>query len=107
MPPDNTTGTVPLDPNDPDNLRKLQQEDEPPDAPPDDVHDTGSDHPQKDTNVTSQEVVDVGEDAAAGISDPLKSGPPKDYAPAAGDQEGYDGDGTEEAAADNPSGGVS
>lgn len=104
---DGADGAIPLDPNDPDNLKKLSEQEDSTTQPPDDVKDTGSDHQQKDTNVHPEEVYDVGEDAAAGVDDPLRSGPPQDYAPDDADAEGFDADGTEEAEKDSPSTGVS
>lgn len=107
MPPNNITGAVPLDPNDPDNLAKLTAEESSPTGPAEDVGDTGSDHQAKDTNVDSHQAYDEGEDSAAGISDPLKNGPPADFSPKDLDAEGFDADGTEESEKDSPATGVS
>lgn len=104
---DGADGAVPLNPNDPDNLVKLSENEDRTTQPPDDVDDTGSDHQQKDTNVHPEEAYDVGEDAAAGIDDPLRDGPPTDYSPEDAAAEGFDADGTEEAEKDSPSTGVS
>jgi hypothetical protein len=78
----------PLDPNDPDNLVKLSQDDDVPDAPPDDTTDSG-DQQQKDTNIEPSEVVDTGSDVAAGIDDPLRS-KPVDPPASHPDEEGFD-----------------
>jgi hypothetical protein len=99
---DGADNTVPLDPNDPENLKKISVNEDPPDAPPDDVIDTRSDHQQKDTNIQPEEVYDEVEDAAAGLSDPTRTGPPTDFTVGRPDSEGFDADGTEEAAADTP-----
>lgn len=98
---DTADDPVPLDPYDPDNLVKIGQKEDPPDGPPRDVKDTQSDHQQKDTNVHREEVIDEGEDAAAEIDDPLRSGPPRDFARESADAEGFDEDGTEEASKDS------
>lgn len=90
-------GPVSIDPSEPDNLADLAADEDLPDAPPKDVGDTRSDHQQKDTGIQPEEVIDLGEDAAAQINDPLRNHKATDYRPTDAEQEGFDADGSEEA----------
>ena len=66
--------------SDEENLERLPQDNETPAAPPQPGNTTddnsaplADDYPQKDTNLDSAEVYDVGTDAASGVSVPIQS----------------------------------
>lgn len=97
---DGADGAVPLDPNDPENLVKLTESEDPPIAPPDDVDNGIEAHQQQDVNQIVHEEYDEGTEGAAEVSDPMRNEPPEDYKPSDPAAEGFDADGTEQARAD-------